>query len=143
MKRFMEEFKAFISRGNAMDLAVGVIIGGAFTAIVNALVDNLIKPLIELVTGGGMDTSFLNFTVGGVTFQLGDFIGAVINFLIVAFVIFLLIRSMNGMRKKQEAEQAPAPQPQRECPYCKMDIHIEATRCPYCTEAVVPQQVES
>ncbi|MDL2225964.1 large conductance mechanosensitive channel protein MscL [Eubacteriales bacterium OttesenSCG-928-M02] len=139
MRKFMAEFKEFVSRGNVMDMAVGIIIGSAFTAIVTALVNNLITPLINLVTGGGTDTSFLNFSIGNVQFLLGDFVGAIINFLLVALVLFSLIKAMNTFRKK---EDPPAPSTQRDCPYCLMKIEKAATRCPYCTAVVEPVLLE-
>ncbi|MDL2236371.1 large conductance mechanosensitive channel protein MscL [Christensenellaceae bacterium OttesenSCG-928-K19] len=134
MKKFFQEFKEFISRGSVMDLAVGVIIGSAFTAIVTALVENIINPLIELLTGGGVDASGLNITINGIAFNFGDFIGAVINFILVALIIFLMIKTINNMRKKEKP-----PETERDCPYCKMKISKEATKCPYCTADVEPE----
>ena len=104
----IKEFKEFISRGNVMDLAVGIIIGAAFTAIVTSLVDNLIQPLIGLFMGG-IDFSGLSFAVGEATFMYGAFITAIINFLIVAFVVFLLVKAVNKlMPKPAPAPEAPA-----------------------------------
>lgn len=138
MKKFFEEFKKFISRGNVMDMAVGVIIGGAFTAIVNSLVNDIFMPVLSLITGGfdiaGMSVSF---GVGDnvATLNYGAFLSAVINFLLIALVIFCIIKAMNTakdkMLKKQE-EEAPAPTTKK-CPYCMSEIDIQATRCPHCT----------
>ena len=134
MKKFMEEFKKFISRGNVMDMAVGVIIGGAFTAIVNSLVNDVMMPVLSLITGG-LDFSKLCIVLGegegAATLNYGAFIAAVINFLLIAFVIFMMIKVINKFSKKKEEE--PAPVTTKDCPYCKQKIALEATRCPHCT----------
>ena len=138
MKKFFEEFKKFISRGNVMDMAVGVIIGGAFTAIVNSLVNDIFMPVLSLITGGfdiaGMSVSF-GVGDNAATLNYGAFLSAVINFLLIALVIFCIIKAMNTakdkMLKKQE-EEAPA-QTTKKCPYCMSEIDIQATRCPHCT----------
>lgn len=104
----VKEFKKFISRGNMMDLAVGVIIGAAFTAIVNSLVKDLINPLIGLFIGE-IDLSKLKFTIGEATFKYGSFLNAVINFLIIALVVFFLIKLVNKITPKKEVEEDPAP----------------------------------
>ena len=134
MKNFMEEFKKFIARGNVMDMAVGVIIGGAFTAIVNSLVNDVMMPVLSLITGG-LDFSKLCIALGegegAATLNYGAFIAAIINFLLIALVIFVLIRTINKFVKKEEA--APAPVTTKECPYCKEKVALEATRCPHCT----------
>ena len=134
MKKFFEEFKKFISRGNVMDMAVGVIIGGAFTAIVNSLVNDIFMPLLSLITGGfdiaGMSVSF-GVGDNAATLNYGAFLSAVINFLLIALVIFCIIKAMNTakdkMLKKQE-EEAPAPTTKK-CPYCMSEIDSQATRC--------------
>lgn len=137
MKAFMKEFKEFISRGNVMDMAVGVIIGGAFTAIVNSLVNDIFMPLLSLITGG-IDFSSLVIVLGSgenaATLNYGAFIAAVINFLLIALVIFLLIKTLNKLsRKKPEAPAAPTT---KTCPFCKETISIEATKCPHCTSDI-------
>ena len=104
----VKEFKEFISRGNMMDLAVGFIIGAAFTAIVNTLVKDLINPLIGLFIGK-IDLSNLKFTIGEATFKYGSFLNAVINFLIIALVVFFLIKLVNKITPKKEVEEDPAP----------------------------------
>ena len=133
MKKFMDEFKKFISRGNVMDMAIGVIIGGAFTAIVNSLVNDVMMPVLSLITGG-LDFSKLCIVLGegegAATLNYGAFIAAVINFLLIALVIFMLIKTINKVFKKEEA---PAPVTTKECPYCKQKIAKDATRCPHCT----------
>ena len=134
MKKIMNEFKQFISRGNVMDMAVGVIIGGAFTAIVNSLVNDIMMPLLSLLTGG-FDFSKLCVVLGdgegAATLNYGSFMAAVINFLLIAMVIFVLVKFINQFSKKKE--EAPAPVTTKDCPYCKQKVALEATRCPYCT----------
>lgn len=110
MKKFVSEFKEFISRGNVLDMAVGVVIGGAFTAIVTALVDNIITPLIGILVGG-LDLTGLSVKVGEATIGYGAFIQAVINFLLISFVIFCVIRSFNKLAKKKEEEPTAPPAP--------------------------------
>ena len=131
MKKFFNEFKEFAMRGNIMDMAVGIIVGAAFTAIVTSLVDDIISPIIGLLVK--VDFSDLVLTVVGVDNKYGAFIMAVINFLIVAFALFMVIKAMNkaaSLTKKPAEEAAPTT---KECPFCKTEIHIEATRCPNCT----------
>lgn len=110
MKKFISEFKEFISRGNVLDMAVGVVIGGAFTAIVTSLVNDIITPLIGVLIGG-LDFSGLSIKVGDATIGYGSFIQAIINFLLISFVIFCVIRSFNKIAKKksEEPETPPAP----------------------------------
>jgi large conductance mechanosensitive channel len=126
----IKEFKAFIMRGNVMDLAVAVIIGGAFGKIVSSLVSDLIMPLIGLIIGG-VDFSALAITIGKASITYGNFINNVIDFIIIAFVIFLLVKGIDSLKKK------PAPvvaEPvTKECPHCYTVIPIKATRCPNCT----------
>ena len=136
MKKFFGEFKEFIMRGNVMDLAVAVIIGAAFGAIVTALCDKIITPLIQLIIGSifgkGIDEMTKVLNVGPIEF--GAFISAVINFVIMAFIIFLIVKAVNKamtIGKKKEAEEEEATT--KECPYCKSEIAIDATRCPHCT----------
>ncbi len=136
MKKFFEEFKEFINRGNVMDMAVGVIIGGAFTSIVTALTNNIITPLINLVAGGNA-TEVSGLVIPGTSIDFGAFIGAVINFLIVAFVVFCLVRVVNragDLGKKlvgKDGEEAE-PEPDPTCPYCLETHKAGATRCPHC-----------
>lgn len=133
MKKFLAEFKAFALRGNVMDLAVGVIIGAAFQAIINSLVNDVISPLIGLVAN--TDLSYLSVTIRDVEIRYGAFITAVINFLIMAVIIFFLVKAMNALANlgKKKEEEAPAPATTKTCPYCKSEIAIDATRCPHCT----------
>ena len=135
MKNFWKEFKAFISKGNVMDMAVGIIIGGGFTAIVNSLVNDLVMPLLSLLTGG-YDFTKLSVVLGSgdnaATLSYGLFISAVINFLLIAFVIFCLIKSLNKMKDKIQKNEEADPTV-KVCPYCMSEIDIKATRCPHCT----------
>lgn len=139
-KGFVGEFREFIMRGNVLDLAVGVIIGAAFQAIVKSLVDDIITPLIGIILGK-VDFSALSVMVGDAKIAYGNFITAIINFLIMAFVIFLIVKGINAVSekaaslKKKDEEEAPAPTT-KACPYCKSEIDIEATKCPHCTSEV-------
>ena len=129
MKKFLEEFKTFALRGNVMSLAVGVIIGSAFQGVVASLTDNLLSPIIGLFTRQNFDT--LQLSVLGITLRYGAFITSVINFIIMAFVVFILVRAMNKLLSLGEQKKEPAPP--RLCPFCKTVLHPEATRCPACT----------
>ncbi len=130
MKKFLQEFKEFAVKGNAMQLAIGVIIGGAFTAIVNALVANIFTPILGLITGG-LNFDSLSFGIGDAQITYGAFISAVINFILTALVLFLLVKAINRLnRKEKETPAAPAT---KVCPFCKSEIAIDATRCPHCT----------
>ena len=131
MRKFISEFKEFAMKGNVMDMAVGIIIGSAFTGIVTSLVDNILSPVIGLLTKGNFDGLAVDFF--GETLKYGSFIMAVLNFLIVAFVLFVIIKAMNkakSLGQKQEEEAEPEV---KECPYCMSEIHVKATRCPHCT----------
>lgn len=140
----LKEFKEFIMRGNVIDMAVGIIIGMAFGAIVNSLVNDVLMPPIGLLLRKVDFTNlFINLSgtdyatlaeakkAGTAVIAYGAFINAVINFLIVAFVMFLLIRQVNRLKRKPEA--APAAPPTGECPYCFSSIPVKASRCPHCT----------
>ena len=132
MHKFLEEFKKFISKGNVMDMAVGIIIGGAFTSIVSSLVNDIINPLLGLFGGMNFDQLAWNIT-GDVTLYYGKFITAVVNFLIMEFIVFILVKAMNtAVSKFQKKEEAKAPTT-KTCPYCKSEIALDATRCPHCT----------
>ncbi len=140
----LKEFKDFIMRGNVLDLAVGIIIGAAFTAIVTSFVNDVLMPPVGLLLGGvdftnlfialdGSDYASLAAAqeAGAATLNYGLFINALINFLIVAFVIFMVVRAANSMQKPEEApEEAPTV---KDCPFCKTSIPLDASRCPNCT----------
>lgn len=131
MKKLLKEFKDFAMRGNVLDMAVGVVIGAAFKAIIDSVVNDLISPLIGLIFNE--DFSSLSFMVRDVSINYGAFLTAVINFFIVALVLFVIIKTANAtanLRKKKEPEKAPET---KKCPYCQSEISIKATRCPHCT----------
>lgn len=138
----LKEFKKFALRGNMIDLAVGIIIGGAFNAIVNSLVNDIVMPLLSVFTkkidftnlfialdGGTYETLEEAKSLGVSTLNYGLFLSGVLNFLIMAFVVFLMVRWINKLRKP---EVAAAPTTKK-CPHCMSDIHKDATKCPHCT----------
>ncbi len=127
---FIKEFKEFALKGNVMDLAVGVIIGGAFQAIVSSLVDDIISPVIGCI--GGTDFSNYAINIGEASIRYGAFITAIINFLIMAVVIFFLIKGINKITALGAKKEKKAPET-KECPYCMSTISIKATKCPHCT----------
>ena len=124
----LKEFKEFVMRGNVLDLAVAVIIGVAFGQIIASLVNDILMPLIGLVLGG-INFSELSFTVGAAVVRWGAFVQSILDFVIVAFVIFMIVRTMNRMQKP-----APVAAPTtKECPFCFSTIPLKAARCPNCT----------
>ena len=132
MKKFIEEFKAFALRGNMMDMAIGVLIGGAFTGIVTSLTENFITPVINTVLSvvGGealyTATEWYGFA--------SNFVSAIFNFFITALVLFLLLKAMNKlMELSKKKDEEPAAPTTKKCPYCLSEIPVEATRCPHCT----------
>lgn len=139
MKNFIKEFREFINQGNVMDLAVAVVIGGAFTAIVNSVVNDLIMPIISLLTGG-IDFSEMKIVIGdgpnAAAFCYGNFISAVIQFLIIALVVFLIVRAINRMKKiafcKKEKDDEEKEATAAICPFCLEEVKDGATRCPHC-----------
>lgn len=139
MKKFLKEFKEFISKGNVLDLAVGVIIGGAFSSIVTALTDNIIKPVINCI--GGAEIQGKIHLLGDNYIDYGAFLSAVINFLIMALIIFCIVKAVNkamdlGKKLEKEEEPAPAEPKTKVCPYCKSEIAVDAVKCPHCTSDV-------
>lgn len=148
-KGFIAEFKKFIMRGNVIDLAVGVIIGGAFQSIVKSLVDDIFMPIISLATKG---IDFSNWFIaldgnkygtlaqaqeaGAAVISYGNFISAVINFIIMAFIIFLFVKTINTLAEKTKKAEEPAAPTTKKCPYCMSEIDIEATKCPHCTSSL-------
>lgn len=133
MKKMVQEFKEFIMRGNVMDMAVGVIVGGAFGAIVTSLTDDIISPILGIF--GGVDFSDMMVDINGSHIMYGKFITAVINFLIMALIIFLMVKGINKImslgRKKVEEEPTT-----KVCPCCFTEIDIRAIRCPHCTSEI-------
>lgn len=131
-----KEFKEFAIRGNVVDLAVGFIMGAAFKSIVDALTEGVLNPIIGLVTAG-IDISDLAVDIGGISLQYGLFIDAIIKFIIIAFFMFLLVKSINRLKRKDE-EDTPT---EKSCPFCKTSIPLEATRCPHCTSALETETI--
>ena len=139
----LKEFKKFISRGNVLDMAVGIIMGSAFTAIVTSLVNDILTPLIGLIIGAlllgwaqlrnlvGIGPLLLAITIGNASIAYGSFIQAVINFLLVALSLFLIVKAINKFHFKKE--EKPATPTTKECPLCCSTINIKATKCPFCT----------
>ncbi len=155
MKKLFEEFKTFITRGNAIDLAIGIIIGSAFSVVVNSIVDNLLMPPLGLLLGNvdfqdlylvlrqGDQVLQPNATlsmakeVGAVTFNYGQFITDFISFLLLGFGVFVIVKGINTLNNKaseiRDAEEELAEPKEKDCPYCQKSIPINATRCPFCT----------
>ena len=152
----MKEFKKFALKGNMMDLAVGVIIGGAFNGIISSLVNNVFMPVISLFTGK-IDFANLFIALAGGTYKTleeaqtagapvlayGSFITALINFIILAFVVFLIVKALNKMEKALVKEEAPAAPTTKKCPFCLSDIPLAATRCPHCTSEQPTEEKKS
>ncbi|HWV24587.1 MAG TPA: large conductance mechanosensitive channel protein MscL [Thermomicrobiales bacterium] len=137
MKSWASEFKEFIMQGNVVSLAVAVVVGAAFGALVNSLVSDMITPLIAAF-GGQPDFSDLSFTINGSKFMYGNFINAVVSFLIIALVIFIfVVKPMNSLMEKMKTAEPEDPALTK-CPYCMTDVSIEATRCPACTSELKP-----
>jgi len=130
MKKFMDEFKEFALRGNVMSLAVGMIIGLAFQEVVSSLTDNILSPIIGLLVGQNFD--FLQLHILGVTLYYGAFLTSVLNFVVMALVVFLIVRSMNKLLDESKSEETPE-EPKRTCPFCMVEVHLEAKRCAGCT----------
>lgn len=160
MKKFFKEFKDFVMRGNVVDLAVAVIIGGAFQAIVKSFIDDLVMPFIGYITGGvnfadqflilkapeGVNVEGLSAAdataAGATVWAYGSFITAVINFVIMAFVIFMMVKAINkaqSIGKKPVEEEVTT----KECPFCCTEIDIKATRCPHCTSEIPEEEEET
>lgn len=135
-KGFIAEFKKFIMRGNVLDMAVGVIVGGAFTSIVTSLNQDILTPLLGIFGGTDFSNLFVKLGSGenAPILYYGNFITAVINFLITALVIFLLVKGINAVGDKlSHKKEEPAAPVTKKCPFCKSEIAIDATRCPHCT----------
>ena len=135
MNKFLKEFKEFISSGNVMDMAVGIIIGGAFTSIVSSLVEDIINPILGIFGGMNFDRLSLTLTKEA-TLNYGKFLTSVINFIIMAVIVFLIMKTMNAFTEKFGPKKEEKATDTKECPYCKSKIAIEATRCPHCTSMI-------
>lgn len=127
MKKFLKEFKEFALRGNVMDMAVGIIIGGAFSGIVTSLTDNFINPILNVLTGQAA------YTKADILGFAAAFVSSVINFIIMAFILFCLIKGINKMLSFGKKKEEPAAPTTKICPYCRSEIPVEATRCGHCT----------
>ena len=154
MKKLFKDFQEFISKGNVIDLAVGVIIGGAFSTIVNSVVDNLMMPPIGLLFGNadfsdlfivlkqGSEalpdgaTLAMASEVGAVTFNYGLFITDVISFLLLALGVFFIVKGIRSVEKEEKEVEEPKEPTEKNCPYCTKSIPIQAIRCPYCTSSL-------
>ena len=136
LQKFWTEFKTFAFKGNVIDLAVGMIIGSAFTAIVSELVNSIFTPILSLFNGAGK-LSEMKWTIGSkFTLPYGSFLQAVLSFIVTALCLFLVVKAINkvtSMAKKDEKKEEPKKEPPRLCPYCFSEIHKDATRCPHCT----------
>ncbi len=157
----LKEFKEFASKGNAMDMAVGVIIGGAFQKIVSSLVEDIIMPTISIFTGN-VDFSELVWKIGDASIKYGNFLTTIVDFLIIAFSIFIALKTANTLNKRAEAiakggfdkitdnkllnkykkKNEPVPEPTiKTCPFCFSEINVKATRCPHCTSELEKETV--
>ncbi len=139
MKKFLNEFKEFAMRGSVVDMAVGIVVGGAFKGIVDSLVNDIITPLIGLIAN--QDLSDKVYMIGDVAVKYGSFISAIINFVLMAFVIFVMIKLLNKARSIGKKETVVAPTT-KICPYCKNSITIDATRCGHCTSILEEESTE-
>jgi len=157
----LKEFKEFALKGNIMDLAVGVVIGGAFQKIVNSLVNDIIMPAISVLTGN-VDFSDMVFTVGDASIKYGNFITTIVDFLIIAFSIFLVVKYLNKLNKikelgdlaakldksgkiiknKEEVKEEPKEPETKICPYCLTEVKYHAKRCPHCTSELIETVTE-
>ena len=135
MKKFMEEFKAFALRGNVMDMAIGVIIGGAFSGIVTSLTDSFINPILNVITGGA------TYSLQDVSGFASSFISSVVNFVIMAFILFCLLKAVNRVTSIGAKKEEPSTLTTKKCPFCMTEIDIHATRCPHCTSQL-PEETE-
>ena len=157
MKKIIKEFKEFAVKGNVVDMAVGVIIGAAFKGIIDSLVNDIIMPVISLVTGGvdftnwfialdgnTYETLALAQEAGAATLNYGTFLTVVLNFLLMAFVVFLFVKALNSIKNKMHKPEEPVKEEPKTkvCPYCKTEIAIDAVRCPHCTSELEAEAEE-
>lgn len=137
MKRFMQEFKAFALRGNVVDMAVGILIGGAFSGIVTALTANFINPILNVVTGSA------TYGLKDIAGFASAFLSAVLNFLLIALVLFCILKAVNKVASLGKRDKAPEAPREKTCPYCREKIAASATRCPHCTSVLEEQPQEA
>ena len=137
MKKLFNEFKAFALRGNVMDMAIGVLIGGAFSGIVTSLTENFINPIISVLTGAA------TYTGADIAQFASNFGSAVVNFFIMALILFFLLKGVNKLLSLGKKPAAPAAPTTKKCPYCLSDIPIAATRCPHCTSVLEEAEVKA
>ncbi|MGI6181261.1 MAG: large conductance mechanosensitive channel protein MscL [Agathobaculum sp.] len=130
LKKFIEEFKAFALRGNVMDMAIGVIIGGAFSGIVGSLTENLINPILG--AAGQTDLSAFTLNIGNIELRYGAFLTSVINFIILALILFCMVKAVNKLASRGKKAEAPAAPTTKKCPYCLSEIPLGATKCAHC-----------
>ena len=131
MRKFLAEFKAFALRGNVMDMAIGMIIGGAFTSIVTSLTDNFINPILNFATGAAP------YSLSDIAGFASAFVSAVVNFVIMAFILFCMLKIMNrALELGKKKDETPAAPTTKICPFCKSEISIDAVRCPHCTSVL-------
>jgi len=129
----LQNFKQFILRGNVIDLSVGIVVGAAFTSVVNSLVKDMLTPFISAIIKAP-DFSYLTFTVHGSVFRYGDLLNAVISFLIVAITVyFFVVAPINHLTNRSKRQQKPVDPTTKKCPECKSEIPVDATRCAHCT----------
>ena len=133
MRKFFEEFKAFALRGNVMDMAVGVIIGGAFSGIVTSLTDNFINPILNVLTGAAV------YSLEDVSGFASSFLSAVVNFVIMAFILFCLMKAVNKLTSLGAKKEEPVEPTTKTCPYCMSEIDLHAVRCPHCTSVLTEE----
>ena len=134
MRKFFEEFKAFALRGNVMDMAVGVIIGGAFSGIVTSLTDNFINPILNVLTGAAV------YSLEDVSGFASSFLSAVVNFVIMAFILFCLMKAENKLTSLGAKKEETAEPTTKTCPYCMSEIDLHAVRCPHCTSVLTEEK---
>lgn len=143
MKKFFSQFKEFINRGNVVDMAVGIMIGAAFKAIVDSLVNDMISPILGLFIRS--DFNNLAVHIFGVDIKIGSFIMSILNFIIIAFILFIIVKAINSLNDLKKKHDGPEPEPKpttKTCPFCKSTIDINATRCPNCTSELPEEEVK-
>ena len=143
MKKFFSEFKEFINRGNVVDMAVGIMIGAAFKAIVDSLVNDMISPILGLFIRS--DFNDLAVHIFGFDIKIGSLIMSILNFIIIAFILFIIVKAINSLNDLKKKHDGPEPEPKpttKTCPFCKSTIDINATRCPNCTSELPEEEVK-